>query len=66
MRSFRAETVSHFVKAVLDCEGGKASELLAELSDRYPIALTRDLLRAKGMVIFVPLGDRVDGRSGSA
>lgn len=47
MRSFRAETVSHFVKAVLDCEGRQASELLAQLCDRYPIALTRDLRRAK-------------------
>jgi hypothetical protein len=47
MRSFRAETVSHFVKAVLDCEGEEASALLAQLSVRYPIALTRDLQRAK-------------------
>jgi len=47
MRSFRAETVSHFVKAVLDCEAGKAGEFLAKLSDRYPVVLTRDLQRAK-------------------
>jgi hypothetical protein len=47
MRSFRAETVSHFVKAVLDCETSKASQLLAELSRKYPIALTRDLGLAK-------------------
>ena len=47
MRSFRADTVSHFVKAVLDCEGEEASALLAQLSVRYPIALTRDLQRAK-------------------
>jgi len=47
MRSFRADTVSHFVKAVLDCEAGAARELLAQLCDRYPIALTRDLPRAK-------------------
>ena len=47
MRSFRAENVSAFVKAVLDCEGGKASEILARISTRYPIALTRDVNRAK-------------------
>ena len=35
------------VKAVLDCEAGTARELLAQLCDRYPIALTRDLPRAK-------------------
>ena len=47
MRSFRAETVSHFVKAVLDCEADEASALFAQLSVRYPIALTRDLQQAK-------------------
>ena len=47
MRSFRAENVSSFVKAVLDCESDKAREFLAAMSSRYPIALTRDLDKAK-------------------
>ena len=47
MRSFRAENVSSFVKAVLDCESGKAREILRPMSTRYPIALTRDLNKAK-------------------
>ncbi|MSO19278.1 MAG: DUF2075 domain-containing protein [Acidobacteria bacterium] len=47
MRSFRAESVSQFVKAVLDCEDSTASELLTQISKRYPIALTRDLQLAK-------------------
>jgi hypothetical protein len=47
MRSFRAENVSSFVKALLDCEDGKAREFLAQMPPRYPIALTRDLGRAK-------------------
>jgi hypothetical protein len=47
MRSFRAENVSSFVKAVLDCERGKAREILEKMSKRYPIALTRDLRTAK-------------------
>lgn len=47
MRSFRAENVSAFVKAVLDCERGRASEILGRISKRYPIALTRDVNRAK-------------------
>lgn len=47
MRSFRAENVSSFVKAVLDCESGKAREILLSMSSRYPIALTRDLDKAK-------------------
>ena len=47
MRSFRAEHVSSFVKAVLDCERGKAREILMSISSRYPIALTRNLDIAK-------------------
>ncbi len=47
MRSFRAEHVSRFVKAVLDCETEEASNTLSEMSRRYPIAITRDLARAK-------------------
>jgi hypothetical protein len=51
MRSFRAENVSSFVKAVLDCELGKASDILERMSKRYPIALTRDLNRAKEWIL---------------
>jgi schlafen family protein len=47
MRSFRAENVSAFVKALLDCERQQARETFARLTDRYPIAVTRDLSRAK-------------------
>lgn len=47
MRSFRAENVSAFVKALLDCEKQLAREAFAKLASRYPIALTRDLSRAK-------------------
>ncbi len=47
MRSFRAENVSAFVKAVLDHEEREARRLLAEVKDLYPITLTRDLQRAK-------------------
>jgi hypothetical protein len=47
MRSFRSEKVSAFVKAVLDCDVTGARDLLANFSARYPIAVTRDLARAK-------------------
>lgn len=50
MRSFRAENVSTFVKAVLDCEAELARNELAQLAGRYPIALTRDLQRAKDWI----------------
>jgi hypothetical protein len=47
MRSFRAENVSTFVKALLDCEKRQAREAFSSLTDRYPIAVTRDLNLAK-------------------
>ena len=50
MRSFRAEHVSRFVKAVLDRETSEARDLLTKISPRYPIALTRDMNRAKSWI----------------
>jgi hypothetical protein len=50
MRSFRAEHVSRFVKAVLDLDAAGARDLLAGFSARYPIAVTRDLDRAKAWI----------------
>jgi hypothetical protein len=47
MRSFRAENVSAFVKALLDCEKEEAKKAFADLAARYPIAITRDLNVAK-------------------
>ena len=50
MRSFRAENVSEFVKALLDCEKQKARDAMKKLAVRYPIAVTRDLNLAKRWV----------------
>jgi hypothetical protein len=47
MRSFRAENVSAFVKALLDCQTRDAKHAFAELSSKYPIAITRDLNAAR-------------------
>ena len=47
MRSFRAENVSAFVKALLDCDKENAAAAFAELRAKYPIAITRDLNAAK-------------------
>ncbi len=43
MRSFRAEQLSAFVSDVLDGNPSGARATLDQLSDRYPIAVTRDL-----------------------
>ena len=47
MRSFRAEHVSDFVKAVLDLDIEGARGLLSTIANRYPLVMTRDLARAK-------------------
>lgn len=50
MRSFRAENVSAFVKALLDCEEEAAREAFSKIRHRFPIILTRDLGKAKTWV----------------
>lgn len=47
MRSFRAESLSSFVRQVLSLEEEAAKQTLAGLQERYPIRLTRDLVKAK-------------------
>jgi hypothetical protein len=50
MRSFRAEYVSSFIKALLDCEKEQARKAFAEFSNRYPIILTRNLDHARDWI----------------
>ncbi len=47
MRSFRAESLSNMVHALLECEAETVREIYANIADRYPIALTRDVEKAK-------------------
>ncbi len=47
MRSFRAEHVSAWVKAVLDIDREAAMAAFASIRDRYPVVLTRDVAKAK-------------------
>jgi Uncharacterized conserved protein (DUF2075) len=51
MRSFRAENVSAFVKALLNCDKDYASESLQEIASRYPIVVCRDLRQAKQWIV---------------
>ena len=46
MRSFRAEKLAHLVKQLLDRDASGARITLEQL-DKYPIVITRDLVRAK-------------------
>jgi len=50
MRSFRAENVSAFVKALLDCETEAARTTFEQLQARFPFVLTRNLDTAKAWV----------------
>jgi hypothetical protein len=56
MRSFRAENVSLLVKQILDLDANGARQTLAQLRDRYPIVLTRDLSKAKEWLRLRALG----------
>jgi hypothetical protein len=47
MRSFRAESLSALVKYLLDLEVAQAQSVLRSIVDHYPIALTRNLARAR-------------------
>ena len=47
MRSFRAESLSKFVREVLEIEEEAAKRTLAEVITRYPIKITRNLGTAK-------------------
>jgi hypothetical protein len=47
IRSFRSERVSSFVKATLDEDVSAAKSLAAELLEKYPICLTRDIDSAR-------------------
>jgi len=47
MRSFRAEYVSKLIKQILDLEIQEAQKTLAKIKAKYPIAITRDLKKAK-------------------
>src|SRR5207253_3074587 len=47
MRSFRAENVSLLVKQLLDLDKEAARETLANVSEKYPMVITRDLSKGK-------------------
>ncbi len=47
MRSFRAENLSRLVKELLDLEVQAAFRTLIELREKYPMVITRDLMKAK-------------------
>jgi hypothetical protein len=47
MRSFRSEHVSLLVKQLLDLDTKEAQKTLSQISNKYPIVLTRDLFKAK-------------------
>lgn len=47
IRSFRAENLSSLVKSMLDLDISSAKQQLQQLSEKYPIVITRELTKAK-------------------
>jgi len=47
MRSFRSDKLSSFVKYLLDTESKHARSMMREISEHYPLVLTRDIHKAK-------------------
>lgn len=47
MRSFRAEHVSFLIKQILDKNMNEARKTLCEIGNKYPIVITRDIMKAK-------------------
>jgi hypothetical protein len=47
VRSFRSEKVSHLVKLILDGKPSQAKDLYCEINGKYPIVITRDIVKAK-------------------
>lgn len=50
MRSFRAENVSAFVRALLELDRDEAKQYLEKFNSQYPVAITRDLSVAKNWI----------------
>lgn len=50
IRSFRAEELSAFVKALLDVEYEEAKSIFSKIEKKYPIVITRELETAKNWV----------------
>ena len=47
MRSFRAENVSLLIKQILDMNINEAEKTLIKIKSKYPIVITRDIVKAK-------------------
>lgn len=56
MRSFRAENVSLLIKQLLDLDLDDARDTLANVHEKYPIVITRDLSKAKQWLRFQARG----------
>ena len=65
-RSFRAEKVSALIENILNLELDSAQHLLKEISDKYPILLTRNLDNAKNWIKNKKRGSERFGLLGSS
>ncbi len=66
LRSFRSEKVSDFVRAMLDTDIQQSKMLYSQISEKYPIYLTRDLNTAKNWVTSKSKGTQRYGLTASS
>lgn len=50
LRSFRTPELSDFIKATLDLDADTAKHIHEKIKDKYPIRITRDIIKAKEWV----------------
>ena len=61
LRSFRTPDLADFVKATLDLDVNNAKQIYEKIKDKYPIKITRDIIKAKEWVKNKSMGSQKYG-----
>ena len=61
LRSFRTPDLANFIKATLDLDVDTAKQIYKKIEDKYPIKITRDIIKAKKWVKNKSMGSQKFG-----
>lgn len=61
LRSFRTPDLANFIKATLDLDVDTAKQIYEKIEDKYPIKITRDIIKAKKWVKNKSMGSQKFG-----
>ena len=61
LRSFRTPDLANFIKATLDLDVDTAKQIYKKIEDKYPIKITRDIIKAKKWVQNKSMGSQKFG-----